>query len=108
MTKISAEDFQSLLQRKTTAEKTAKSFPGGLEYYNQIQLAYNNSDWQWLSDLCSGVVAAKEDYEQKSIPNARQTPTRELTPSEILSIAHRRKKAEQDELDRLRMGYRPR
>jgi len=46
---ISTENYQSLLQRKTTAEKTAKSFPGGLEYYNQIQLAYNNSDWQWLS-----------------------------------------------------------
>ena len=104
MTKISADEFQSLLQRKKTAELTAKSFPGGLEWYNQIQQAYNASDWNWLSDLCTGVNQALCDYEQKNIPNARQLPARELTPAERLAAAHRLKKEQQDADIRRRMG----
>ena len=91
MTKISADEFQSLLQRKKTAELTAKSFPGGLEWYNQIQQAYNASDWNWLSDLCTGVNQALRDHEQKSTGNARQLPQRELTPAERLDLARRKK-----------------
>jgi hypothetical protein len=104
---ISTENYQSLLQRYETAKKTAKSFSGGYEWERQMLEAYDDNDWQRLSNLCSGVVTAKEEYDQKSIPNARQTPARELTPQEILSIAHRRKKEEQDAEYRRRMGYRP-
>lgn len=87
---ISKEDFQSLLQRYETAKRTADSFSGGWEWKRQMSQAYEDMDWAWLSNLCSGVVAAKEDYEQKSIPNARQLPQRELTPRERLDLARRK------------------
>jgi hypothetical protein len=105
---ISKEDFQSLLQRYETAKRTADSFSGGWEWKRQMLEAYETMNWDWLSNLCSGVNQAKKEHEQKSIGNARVLPQRELTPAERLAIAHRRKKEEQDEENRRRMGYRPR
>lgn len=88
---ISPENYQSLLQRKKTAEITAKSFPAGMAYYNQIQQAFHDSDWSWLESLCDGVNQALRDHEQKSAGNARQLPQRELTPAERLDLARRKK-----------------
>lgn len=88
---ISKEDFQSLLQRYETAKKTADSFSGGYEWKRQMLEAYENMDWAWLSNLCSGVNQAKEEHEQKSIGNARVLPMRELTPRERLDLARRKK-----------------
>ena len=53
--------------------------------------AYENMDWAWLANLCSGVNQAKEEHEQKSIGNARVLPMRELTPRERLDLARRKK-----------------
>lgn len=88
---ISKEDFQSLLQRYETAKKTADSFSGGYEWKLQMNQAYESMDWAWLSNLCSGVVQALEEYEKKSIGNARVLPQRELTPRERLDLARRKK-----------------
>lgn len=87
---ISTEDYQSLLQRYETAKRTADSFSGGWEWKRQMSQAYESMDWAWLSNLCSGVAVAKEEHEQKSIPNARELPQRELTPRERLDLARRK------------------
>lgn len=87
---ISKEDFQSLLQRYETAQKTADSFSGGWEWKRQMLEAYDNMDWAWLSNLCSGVNQALDDYKKKSIGNARELPQRELTPRERLDLARRK------------------
>jgi hypothetical protein len=89
--KISTEEYQSLLQRYKTAKITAQSFAGGHEWLNQMNQAYENMDWQWLDNLCSGVNQAFRDHEQKSTGNARQLPQRELTPAERLDLARRKK-----------------
>jgi len=88
---ISKEDYQALLQRYETAKRTADSFSGGWEWKRQMNQAYENMDWDWLSNLCSGVNQAKEEHEQKSIGNARVLPQRELTPRERLDLARRQK-----------------
>ncbi|HNX77897.1 MAG TPA: hypothetical protein PLM07_06695 [Candidatus Rifleibacterium sp.] len=89
--KLSMEDYESLLQRYKTAKITAKSFPGGLEWFDQMNQAYENMDWQWLDNLCSGVNQALRDHKQKSTGNARQLPQREPTPQERLDLARRKK-----------------
>lgn len=88
---ISKENYTFLLQRYETAKKTAKSFPGGHEWLNQMNQAYENMDWQWLDNLCTGVNQALDDYKKKSIGNARELPQRELTPQERLILARRKK-----------------
>jgi len=88
---ISTEDYQSLLQRYETAKRTADSFSGGYEWKRQMSEAYESMDWAWLSNLCSGVVVAQKEHEQKSVGNARVLPQREMTPRERLDLARRRK-----------------
>jgi hypothetical protein len=89
--KISAENYESLLQRYKTAKITAKSFPGGHEWLNQMNQAYENMDWQWLENLCTGVNQALREHEQKSVGNARELPQREPTPQERLDLIRRKK-----------------
>jgi hypothetical protein len=88
---ISKENYAFLLQRYETAKITAKSFPGGLEWFNQMNQAYENMDWQWLDNLCTGVNQALQEHTEKSRKSSRELPQRELTPAERLDLARRKK-----------------
>lgn len=88
---ISKENYAFLLQRYETAKKTAKSFSGGYEWERQMLEAYDDNDWERLSNLCSGVVQAQEEYTEKNRQSSRELPQRELTPQERLILARRKK-----------------
>lgn len=88
--KISTEEYQSLLQRYKTAKITAQSFAAGHDWLNQMNQAYENMDWQWLDNLCTGIVQAREEYIEKNKPDARRLPVREATALERLNAARKR------------------